>query len=1164
MKYSQQQEFCIKATGGPILISAAAGSGKTTVLVEHILHLLRQKCDIDRLLIVTFTRTAAAEMRQRLQKKLQAAIAEEPENAELFRRQQLLLPRAHIGTIDALCQKLLSEYYYLLEDIPPRMTISQEQADALLSEVIEETVDKAFSERGEEMRALAVAVQHSSKKASLHTLLRQLYVFAEKLQRPEDWLQKNACPPNEAAILAARLAQVQTRVEQSLVPLARARAARALLMNMHLLCDAAALPVNKRKGRMTALSKGETLLKEAELSLKVLQPPFRPDAVKIGKNSALSYIDPALAKGLSELCARFDSEFKELASSVTVLNSCEPTPADIPQHLQLLCQLTVQIRQTVAQRKIARRVTTFSDTTALVLRLLGNGDTPTELAQTLSKQYAQVMVDEYQDVSEQQDLIFVRLSDEGKNLYMVGDVKQSIYNFRQARPQLFLRRYHAYPDYREGNKGAARIRLNTNYRSRPEITDIANFVCRQIITPDLCGVDYTQEQLNPNRTERGFGSAALLLTQGSADLPLYEWDARHLAAHLSEMMASVTVPDKDADGNTIQRPMRPSDICVLLRFRTHADVYVQELKRVGIPAAADCPFSFVQTASVQTVLALLRTINDATADIPLAATLMSPLFGFTPDDLTLLRCRGNNLYASLQIAANSQTEPLRSMCTDFLNKLQGWRRLSQTCSVCELVEKLYDSCGLPAVLGGQDEQGALALEILLDHVRAFDSNGFRGLSAYLRRLDRTQPPEAKPSPKKDAAFVTTIHQSKGLEYPVVALADIGILYERTRDPKMLLSHPEQGLALKTFCPSTASVNKNLHYLSVEEELKKDRLAEEIRLLYVALTRAKEHLIICCAARDMTSLEANKNFFAKLRLNFEDWAIPADLLMQANCASYYLMSSLLRHPDLADLVGNRSVTLSEQSHITVKRMDNPPLPQPVSCTAAETVATVDDALLQQLRQRAVWQYPYAQLDCIPVKCAVSQLARELTDPSDEASFTIPDFARTQQLSGAQRGTAHHLFMQFVDMHNTDVEAEIVRCTRQGYLSARQAAALNRPNLQRFFDSPLYRRILDASGYEREVPFTFALPAREYPGAPDGIEADETVLIQGIADAVLIESDGIVLLDFKTDRGITAAQLSERYAAQLQLYARALRQIYERPIKQALLYSFELGKEIQIPL
>lgn len=1184
MNFSDQQLQCIHARGGPLLVSAAAGSGKTAVLIERILRLLDSgAAELDRMLVVTFTRAAASELRVRLQKGLAELIAKGGENAASLRRQQLMLPRANICTVDALCQKLVSEYRYKLDDLPARMSISQEQCAALLSETLDEVVDGAFAEHPQQTAALATALRHSHKNPALHDALRRMYLFLDSCADPQQWLlRQGSCTGADEQMqrwLQDTAAQMRPRIER----LHRAcnQTVAAAFVAVQDVLQAESRNKKQRDKQQNELARILSYIEEQRQVLAALcridlaHPAEAVDAVQqlspaLQRWTAPSLAAPAHAAVLRTMRERVKALLQQLLQQ-TVLPDAQD--AAVEQHLQLLCTLVMQLRERTWQHKKAQRVATFADIAALALQLLSQRDgqgrlVANEVGEQLSQQFTHVLVDEYQDITEQQDTLFRLLSDNGKNLYMVGDVKQSIYGFRQARPQLFLSRYHDYPDYTDGRTEQARLRLNANYRSRQSVTDAANFICRQIITPGVCGLDYTQEQLHPEAKypPAPQDACTLLLTRGSSDHSLPEWEARSVADYVVHLLQTRLVAVSSKNPSEGLRPLEPKDICILLRNRTHAPLFQQALAQAGVAATADIKQNFLDTPAVTAVLALLRTVNDPTADIALTATLMSPLFGFSPDDITLLRRTfgQTELYAALHAAASDPSDArLQRLCADFVARLSGWRRLAQTCSAYQLLEQLYDECALPAVLGGQDEQARVWLQRLLDHVHDFDAGGFKGLSAYLRRLDRagTDAVSAPPQGDGNGVFITVIHQSKGLEYPVVILADTHSLYNRRDNKNALLLHPEQGMALAPMCPDVGAVNHNAGYATVSRALDQDAVAEEIRLLYVALTRAKEHLCISYAARDL-----DKAFGERAAMLSTDEAISDDALLQANSPASLLLAALLRHPDLSALCPLAS-PLPAQGHWQLVRRENPPAPQRLQQPQqAEPDAAVDEALLGQLQQSAAWRYPYALLSALPAKCAVSKLSERISGSERAPDFICPDFAQTQAMTGAERGTAHHTFMQFADLQNAcaDLEAEIARQTERGLLSPRQAAALDRQNLQRFFESDLFGRITRADFYHREVPFTFALPAAQYPGADPSVDAGESVVVQGIADAVFGEDGALILLDFKTDRGRTEQQLREHYAPQLQLYARALAEIYGMPVRQALLFSFEMGKTVEVPL
>ena len=839
--------------------------------------------------------------------------------------------------------------------------------------------------------------------------------------------------------------------------------------------------------------------------------------------------------------------------------------------LNKLFDLTLRFSEEFAQLKKEKHATDFSDIEHLALSLLIERQDGricrSPLAEELSERYAEILVDEYQDTNEAQDLLFRMLSHNEENLFLVGDVKQSIYRFRQAMPEIFLNRRDRLPPY-EHDHYPARITLGRNFRSRKGVTGMVNFLFRQLMSKPLGEMEYTkEEELVPAasypESQEPDCELHLLDAGDKGDNSAAVYEARYIAARINQMLREgLTVQD---GGKT--RPARRKDFCILLRgIKGKADVYVQELARCGVPAWAELSGGFFDTAEIRTMLSLMRILDNPLQDVPLLSVLFSPIYGFTPDDAAALReiKKHTPLYRCMTQAAKQGDQK----CEAFLSQLSFLRRLSATLPAESLLRRIYEETGYPALVQAMDgaEQRAANLQLLLSYAAKYEAAGHQGLTGFIRFIDRLEEQQAQlsaasaVSESADVVRVMSIHKSKGLEFPVCILANCAGAFNQSGRNQRLLLHAKLGAGLMRRDEETLRLFSTIPHTAVRLASERSELSEELRVLYVALTRAREKLLLV-----MTVKNPEKKLSALASTLTGQTAVAPFAVRNAKSYGDWLLTAALRHPDAAPL----RALLPEQE-IPLLNVDFSL--RTVICPAlAETeVAEATDvqelppnpALEAEIRRRVEYEYPYAALSRSVAKRAASSLGEQ------EMQFSMigvsrPSFLEKEGLTPAERGTALHKFMQFSDYHKAgeNPDAEVARLVEKGFLSEAEGKAVDRKRVAAFFQSTLAKRMLQSETLLREYKFTFFLPAGECDdGLPDSV-AQEKVLVQGIADCVFVENGKLIIVDYKTDRIAHEDALVERYRAQLSVYRRALAECIGLPVGQTLLYSFHLGKEIE---
>lgn len=1165
-KWTEAQKHCIEATGGTLLVSAAAGSGKTSVLVERVLRRITTGGDIDRLLIVTFTKAAAAEMKQRLSTGLSAAVAAAPDNAHLL-RQQLLLPCAMITTIDGFCAALLREHFDLL-GLSPRFRVLEDTAGELMkNEALEETLERFYAARDPHFLELCDLLNGRRDDSGIKEAVLSAYAFISAEAFPLTWLRQGCgALPDDMPLSDTPWGKILRRYAAEQI---------GFFAEQIETVAAPFAPLPEAAGYFDRLMTDVRLLEQCSLALSDTDNDWDRCIYLLG--AAVPESLPA-AKGLNADCAAaVKAVYKTVREGIRekllpLFGESEAAArADIAASLPRLaafCTLVETFDNSYTAKKAADGAVDFSDLEHLSLRLLcDENGAPTPLAKELGARYDEILVDEYQDTNHVQDTLFAALSADGSTpLFMVGDVKQSIYGFRQAMPEIFMQKKAAFAPF-DGVHYPAAITLGENFRSRKAVTDTVNFVFSQLMTAPFCGIDYKDgEALIPRATYPPSDCTAevLLMDNPFADkeMKAAELEARLIAMRIGELMQT----QKTAENGSL-RPLRFGDICILLRSRTdHAATYAAVLEQYGIPASTDAPTPFFETNEVRTAIALLSVIDNPLQDVPLLTALLSPVGGFSADEVASLRLLTPDgaLYTALTTAA-AGNDALAAKAAAFAATLSRFRRLAATVSAGTLLSAILDETPL-ASAAAADVGGAVRvanLRQLLQMAHDYEQNSFRGLSGFVRQLSRLQAENpalaaATPAGGENAVHILTVHGSKGLEFPVVFLSHLFKECGKDISRRSLLLHSTAGVALSGGDSDTLTARRTVSQNGVMTAVKYTSAAEEVRVLYVAMTRAREKLITVFLRKN---LPARLQTLARCLPRGETTDRPR--MMAHPSFGDWLLSAFLRHPDavlLRDMAGGLVETLPAEGALFCRLVDPAELPAADGAKApppanAETVAA--------LKEHMAYRYPFAALAGVPAKLAVSALAHRQTQ-ADYIAARRPAFLAEDGMTPAERGTALHTFMQYADYAAAaaDVTAEANRLLADDFLTPAQRQALDLTRLSRFFESALFARICEAPRIWREYAFTMPLPARAFDDTLPEAAADEPIMIQGIADCVFEEDGALVIVDYKTDRVRDSAVLRERYKEQLSLYRRALSETLSLPIKETLLYAFYTGETVEV--
>ena len=1155
IKFTDAQAAAITARGGSLLVSAAAGSGKTRVLVERVVGLItdpEHPADADSLLIMTFTNAAAAKLRADITTRLAQEVRAHPGDRNL-RRQQLLLQRASIGTVDAFCLHFVQQHFAML-DVPPDFETAEEADLARIEqETLAATLETAYNDP--DFRAFADLYDRGRTDNTAGDAILDLYHFTRALPHPAASLKAFAemwqtdAPPQDTPWGQELLG----------IALARAQGAKTLLESG----AAIAARDEKADAAYTAVMQDDAARvenlcyrlaeKDWEGSLNALELALggwrRAGAVKGGKDGNQA------ASAASELRDRAKKQLESLRKDALLCTE-EEFAADRRRAAPLVAAL-VRAAQTFADScfaaKCAEKVLDYADYEHLTLDLLlDEHNERTPLCRTVSSRYRAVLVDEYQDTNALQDAIYFALArPEADNLFFVGDIKQSIYRFRLADPSIFVGKQQQWKPHPQPAPAPATLALDANFRSAPGVIAGINYLFETFFSKGLGGVDYGDGQ---RLVVGGDKNAAY---QGMCEVDVMdgadtEAEAQHIARRIAEMVQSgFAVRGKEG-----VRPCRYDDFCILLRGRKGFPTYEGALRTAGIPVFADSAADLLDEPHIRPFAALLRVIDNPAQDIPLAAVLLSPLFPYTADDLVALRraCPQGSLYgAVLGDAADRFAE--------FTAALTEYRRLARTLPVAELLEELLARTEYLAAVGALPD-GARCREDLLSFTAWASGAGRAGLPALIRAMDAAAAngglnQSAGGQTRPGCVSIMTVHRSKGLEFPVVFVADTDHKFNQSDAIRPVLTHSRLGVGVMLRAPRAAKRFKTLPYAALAQAIRTETLSEEMRVLYVALTRAQDALIITvplkntasslktpavCAAAEATGPEAMRSMGS-----WAGWILTATMLHSDSDALWNYTSFLPHHRPTKVALGIRLLPLPEQT-------EQPPAPP---------APAADPAAVARLRASFAWQSPRAALEKVPAKVSVSAVVHA----ARPVALERPAFLQKSGMTGAERGTAIHAFMQSVpfDGPAPDLAAEVRRQTELQLLDPARADKLDLDAVRPFFESAVWRRIRLAKQILREEPFITALPAAEItPAAGQGSAAAAEVLVQGIADLVLVFDEHAEILDYKTDRSRDAQFYVDEYAAQLRLYRRAFAQRLTVPVTKLTIYSFALADEIDIPL
>lgn len=1156
-KWTPQQNNAINARGRNILVSAAAGSGKTAVLVERVIKKITDSenpVDIDKLLIVTFTNNAASEMKFRITKSLKEILRNEPFNQNA-QRQLNLMPNAKICTIDSFCINLVRENFFELGINQDFTNLDENEASLLEDEIISNLTDELFENNDEEFIKLVEQFNTPGNEKPFINAVKKVRRFIYAQPFPYSWAYKMSELYNSnTAFENSKWFEYIKNEADYLISIAK----KCVNNNLALLNQIDDSKLNEKFENL--------FLNDKSLidNVSDLLNTSWDDLVKLGVPSfarlvSTAKLDEELA---SEIKANRNTYTNIIKKEIPAFFIC--SKEDYVKSLNTLYPIIKKLIEFVKivdarlmVEKNERNSYSFSDTEHFAINLLftpdGDKIIKKELADRLSAEFEEILVDEYQDTNEAQDLLFAYLSN-GHNLFTVGDVKQSIYRFRLAMPNIFNSRRKLYTDYNPNdNEKSSKIILDKNFRSSKGICEYVNFIFSKVMSERVGELDYNaQNRLNfgANYKKNDIPSAQIHILD---DAKGEETDTREAMQIAKLIRKKIDSKEQIKDGDEY-RDIRYSDFAILFRsMKNHVDSYVEVFTDMSIPVQCDNSSNLFENNEIKLILSLLRTIDNPTKDISLLSTIMSPIYAFTADELAQIRIENKqkNFYFSV---VNSQNEKV----LNFLEDIKNLKKLSVTMSVSNFIRYLVEDKGIVAFINamGNGEQRYQNILALISFAQKFDSGVNIGLTSFIRYIDKIIDTDkgidskSIVSGKDDAVTIMTVHHSKGLEFPICILAGAARSYNTGELTENLLINTVYGFGLKVHNEERMYNIQSIPYSVIKSKSANELMSENLRVLYVAMTRAKEQFITFISCQNIE--RKMQTLYSKL---IDGEITPYTVKSCKSDADIILLCSLFHQNagQLRELAGCRLFANPADFDMSIDIEKSESFEEDeIKLEKAE----YQESTVKEIADKLSYKYDYLPLSNVTSKMTASSLDDSDTN-FEYITSSKPAFMNKAEMTPAMRGTAMHTFMQFCNYNlaKDNLDEEIENLVSGGFITEEQGKSLDKKRLASFFNSSLAKRMFNSDKIYREIKVSTFLSANEV----YGIDFDDKILVQGIADCVFEESGQLVLVDYKTDRVKDENELLERYKKQLTFYKYAIEKTLKMPVKEVMLYSFYLEKE-----
>ena len=1205
VKWTEEQQQAINEKGANILVAAAAGSGKTAVLVERIINkVINEKIDIDRILVVTFTSAAASEIRERILEAIYKKLEENPEDTNL-QKQINLINKANISTIHSFCLDVIRNNFYELDISSNFRVADTTEIELMKYEVLDELFEEKYLSNDKDFEDLINIYTGYRGDEGLQNLVLNIYKFIQSSPFPEKWL-------NDKVNLFKNTNQdfAQTIWGKTILENIEEELTEGIMQLQNILKD---------MKKIDELSKFTKIIQEDIYNLEdILRYTNSWDNTLTKINNLVWQkwpTDKKITIDLKEQAKEVRNKVKEIINKSIkkkiAYDSIQANEDINEMHVTLtkLKNLLVEFMFKFASKKKEKNVVDFNDIEHFALKILiGENGEATELAKKYREKFQEIAIDEYQDSNLVQEQILTSIS-KGNNIFMVGDVKQSIYKFRQARPELFLEKYKNYNLKQEisGNSLGLKIQLFKNFRSRENILNITNLVFQNIMSEKVGEIEYNEkEYLNysagykePEENTDYAGKTELHIIDLKEKEEIFINDeeidekievekiensvleAKFVAKKINELLNSnYMVFDKEQG----YRKITPKDIIILLRATTNiAPIYEKELADLNLPVFSDSSSQYLDTMEIQIIVSILKIINNPIQDIPLVTVLRSPIFAFTDNDLISIRLtdKSCSFYESMIKARLVVNEQLNSKIDNVIYYLEKWKQEEKYLPLDELIWQIYIDTNLINIVGLMPN-GAIRqanLKMLFEKAKQFEINDeyFEeleeilinadvGVDTVINFIDRLKNNNGDLSSAKligeneNVIRIMSIHKSKGLEFPVVFLCGTGKGFNMRDLNEDILLHQDMGIG-----PKLIDFERRIEYDTLAKEaiklkIKLETLSEEQRILYVALTRAKEKLIITGISKDLEKDFKQKRELLQIyneNMNIIDYKLVKKYKTYLDWLELVYLKNENKITDIATLYTYTKTDLEKElNNKEQEKLNN------IKEKIFENTKDLKNA--ENIKEILNWKYRYKKSSEIPTKTAVTRLKAE-EDKKIELT-EIPKFMeKEKKITPAEKGTLMHLCMQRLNEKQTYTKETIKQMIQslvlKEIITTTEADAINIDTLYKYTKSALWNDLSKAKEIHKEQPFYINIPAKEI---YENIETDENILVQGIIDLYYISEDNkLILIDYKTDYVKKPEELINKYKTQLSIYKKALENSLNRRVDETYIFSTNWGQSLNVP-
>jgi len=1194
--WTKEQQAAIDARGSNLLVAAAAGSGKTAVLVERIIQIiLKDRIDIDKLLIVTFTNAAAGEMRERIAGAIMEEMEKKTDQEEHLRRQISLLNRASITTIHSFCIDVVRRHFHII-DVDPGFRIGDVTETSIMRlEALDELFEEEYEEGDEVFLRLVEAFGGTKEDRPLQDLVLKVYGFIQSQPYPEVWLKEKVgdfALSIEGFNDSTWIKTIKGRIEILL------RGAMDLLNDALTIAQDPCGPNVYEEAILSDLAQVSNLYDNLNLPITSFYDSL--NNINHARLKASKDSDPVLKEESKNLRDKAKDIIKEIRENIFTVSPEEYVEDLNKLHplMDYLYKLVTGFTSIYAQKKADRGIVDFNDLEHYALRILAN-----ELvAKEYKARFEYIFVDEYQDSNIVQETLIQSIKSKD-NLFMVGDVKQSIYRFRLADPTLFIEKYDTFGD-EEGDLNR-RIDLAKNFRSRGEVLNGVNYIFKSIMSKELGEIDYDDRaalyqgsefepikdpSIEVNLIEKNM-EIDEDIEEELQELADIEVEARIVAKRIKDLL-NEEIYDTRIEG---YRKLEYKDIVVLLRTTQNwAQSFLEVFIREGIPCYADANTGYFEAIEVNMFLNLLKIIDNKRQDLPILSVMRSPIGEFTTEELINIRIHDKNgtYYDAMEKYIERNNDDLKDKLTSFVEKLNKWGNEARYIKIDQFIWKLFMDTGyyyyVGAMPGGLQRQANL--RILFDRASQFEKTSIKGLFNFIKFIEKLQGSKGDMGAAKilgendNVVRIMSIHKSKGLEFPVVITAGMGKNFNLRDTSADVLLHKDLGLGPKFVDPNLRTYRDTIAKLAMKDQIKIESLSEEMRILYVAFTRPKDKLIVVGSLRKIDGL-------------VKKWNKSDNIYSLMNAKNYldWIGSALIKHPhgqvlrELGDFEFNDFKYKTEDSKWTVNLLGR----QAIILEEHEKLLKEEEykeKLInfnrenfspnsytehkEKINRRLNWQYDYPEATIIPSKLSVSDIKKANIREMDSIVHQIPTLVKSPKFmegkntfTAAERGTIIHFVLQNLDLNNVDNEDNISKqvdfMVARELITEQESKIVNVEKIHNYFKSKIGKRMLGAKKVYRESPFIIEKSASD---VIDGLceNLEEKLLVQGVIDCYFEEEDGLVLVDYKNDivlNGDTASIVA-RYEVQLSLYKEALERITKRKVKETYLYLFDLDQGVKL--